>query len=373
MLAIDAARTSGFRDSLYYFRRNLLAFKLNATQPEKDYLIAEGKLGSHLRTRSVTLITARSAFKLHGSKMVIDGRWVTDDYYEQKVTEEIAALGLKPGDPVGELPDPNAASHNNEASALAAASSAPGGKADRTGGGVYRAGGPTTIFGGSGWGPYSDGPLNAVRKSLLSRDGVDEENWMFMMATRVAEAGDEWKKWRREGLRPGGGVNETIAGGGSRQVVSIVEDPVTTQVRHREEEEEDLEEEEEDADQSAGTVNGIKVEVKSATKRRRIVTEDAPPLGIYEPHTGLVYYRADSQPTQCRWEALPDSNEKKRVLGGTKVGNGAWALAWIDTIMEVGDGHVDSIKDSDARKALLSESGDTVTMPEVVDLTMDGS
>jgi len=71
MLAIDAARTSGFRDSLYYFRRNPLAFKLNATQPEKDYLISEGKLGSHLRTRSVTLITARSAFKLHGSKMVI--------------------------------------------------------------------------------------------------------------------------------------------------------------------------------------------------------------------------------------------------------------------------------------------------------------
>lgn len=71
MLAIDAARTSGFRDSLYYFRRNLLALKLNVTQPEKDHLIAEGKLGSHLRTRSVTLITARSAFKLHGSKMII--------------------------------------------------------------------------------------------------------------------------------------------------------------------------------------------------------------------------------------------------------------------------------------------------------------
>jgi chromatin structure-remodeling complex protein RSC7 len=71
MLAIDAARTSGFRDSLYYFRRNLLAFKLNATQAEKELLIEQGKLGSHLKTRSVTLVTARSAFKLHGSKMVI--------------------------------------------------------------------------------------------------------------------------------------------------------------------------------------------------------------------------------------------------------------------------------------------------------------
>lgn len=70
MLAIDAARTSGFRDSLYYFRRNPLAFKCNATQPEKEYLIEIGKLGSHLRTRSVTLITARSAYKLHGAKMI---------------------------------------------------------------------------------------------------------------------------------------------------------------------------------------------------------------------------------------------------------------------------------------------------------------
>ena len=71
MLAIDAARTSGFRDSLYYFRRNPLALKLIASQPEKDFLIEIGKLGGHLRTRSVTLVTARSAFKLHGAKMLI--------------------------------------------------------------------------------------------------------------------------------------------------------------------------------------------------------------------------------------------------------------------------------------------------------------
>ena len=70
MLAIDAARTSGFRDSLYYFRRNALALKLNANQWEKEHLIEQGKLGSHLKTRSVTLITARSAYKLHGAKMV---------------------------------------------------------------------------------------------------------------------------------------------------------------------------------------------------------------------------------------------------------------------------------------------------------------
>ena len=74
MLAIDAARTTGLRDSLYYFHMNLLACKLNATQAEKDMLIEQGKLGSHLRTRSVTVTTARSAYKLHGVKMVLGAR-----------------------------------------------------------------------------------------------------------------------------------------------------------------------------------------------------------------------------------------------------------------------------------------------------------
>jgi len=32
---------------------------------------------------------------------------------------------------------------------------------------------------------------------------------------------------------------------------------------------------------------------------------------------------------------MPDSEKKRRVLGGTKTGNGAWALAWVDTLMEL--------------------------------------
>lgn len=297
MLAIDAARTSGFRDSLYYFRRNLLAFKLNATQPEKDYLIAEGKLGSHLRTRSVTLITARSAFKLHGSKMVIgelfaflsdqfstasklDGRWVTDDYYEEKVTEEITPLGLKPGDPVGELPDPNAASHSNELSALAAASAANANKerAGGGGGGVYRAGGPTTLFGSAGWGPYSDGPLNAVRKSLLSRDGVGEENWMYMMGARVVDAGEEWARWRKESMKVGGGPGaEEIM----KSMMGISLPRVNGDVSKRR----DMEDAEDAEEESRGSAEVI----EPNSKRRKVNFEnDELPVGVYEPHSGLL-------------------------------------------------------------------------------------
>lgn len=31
---------------------------------------------------------------------------------------------------------------------------------------------------------------------------------------------------------------------------------------------------------------------------------------------------------------MPDSSQK-RVLGGSKSGNGAWALAWVDTVLEL--------------------------------------
>lgn len=138
-----------------------------------------------------------------------DGKWVTDDYYEDKVLEEITERGLKPGDPVGELPDPHAQNVANESLAsVANLRNERANAASGTGVGMYRAGGPTTIFGPSGWGPYSDGPLNAVRKSVLTRDGVTEENWMWKMATRVLEAGEEWAKCRKTSTSLDGGMSE---------------------------------------------------------------------------------------------------------------------------------------------------------------------
>lgn len=240
----------------------------------------------------------------------IDGRWVVDDYYEDKVLEEIAAMGLQPGDLVGDLQDP---STQTELAQLTG-----GDKQSRVerggGGGVYRAGGPTTIFGGSGWGPYSDGPLNAVRKSMLTRDGLTEENWMLIAAQRTIEAGEEFSKLRREALRVCGG---------------ILGDPSSipgTPRRSAEDENEETREE----------------------KRRREEAEF--PLGVYEPHNGIVvceyrfresvcisrlYFtdRSDTQPTCSRWEPGPQADER-RILGGTKTGNGAWGLAWVDTVME---------------------------------------
>ena len=298
----------------------------------------------------------------------IDGRWVVDDYYEDKVLTDITEKGLKPGDLVGELADPNAPS----AAALAAAELANAQKADRAGGtqGIYRAGGPTTLFGGPGWGPYSDGPLNAVRKSLLNRDGLNEENWMLIAAQRTAEASAEWAKQRRRALVPFGGIFGVAAAGKDGE----------------DEEEEEEEEEEEDHGKTKGKGRGAEGQTPqqgqeqqqdghgqeraqdrrdnndaSARRRKRARREDKVPKGVYEPHSGIVLCqqfspvafcskisscscqlffvfladRANTQPTRARWEGLKDSAEKRQVLGGTKAGNGAWALAWVDTIMEV--------------------------------------
>jgi len=70
MLSIDAARCAGFRDSLYFFRRNPLIHKLSCSQPEKDRLIELGKLSGNLKSRAVTMVSARNVFKVMGATFV---------------------------------------------------------------------------------------------------------------------------------------------------------------------------------------------------------------------------------------------------------------------------------------------------------------
>jgi chromatin structure-remodeling complex protein RSC7 len=214
-----------------------------------------------------------------------------DDYYEAKVLADITEKGLKPGDLVGELADPNAPS----AAALAAAELANAQKADRAGPtqGIYRAGGPTTLFGGPGWGPYSDGPLNAVRKSLLNRDGLNEENWMFVAAQRTAEASAEWAKQRRRALVPYGGIFGVFPGAGEAGGEG-----------ERGEEEEAKPGKGKRQAQAQGHGHGhgqgkdqqeqVRTQVQRdneasvARRRKRARREDKVPRGVYEPHSGIV-------------------------------------------------------------------------------------
>lgn len=193
----------------------------------------------------------------YSRKCPTEGRWVTDDYYEDKVLEEITAKGLKAGDLVGELQDPNAPAQQDQ-SLLAVPSNAASkdNRGGGSGGSMYRPGGATTIFGGSGWGPYSDGPLNAVRKSLLTRDGLNEENWMLVAAQRALEADEEWATLRRENLRACGGILG------------------------------DIEEETRAAKRGVAEVGDV--EVAEEPKKRKYYDDGPYPMGVYEPQTGIV-------------------------------------------------------------------------------------
>ena len=224
---------------------------------------------------------------------------------------------------------------------------------------MYRPGGPTTIFGSTGWGPFSDGPLNAVRKSVLSRDGVTEDNWMWMMATRVNESSEEWSKLRRESIRTAALDTVVIGGDGS----SSYQPPVA--------EEGDAEEE----NQEEG----------STRPRRQIFDPSGPQYGVYEPHTNLNLCkyksrllgcflmiwldRADTQPSTARWEAVPDSATKRRVLGGTKMGNGAWGLAWVDTIMELPSAEEIEQAERIRKERLVKEAEEQAAVEGTMDVT----
>lgn len=191
---------------------------------------------------------------------VTDGKWVVDDYYEDKALEEATSKGFNAGDLVGDLPDPSMYTEANKLDATGGKGGANlQGKGDRAGAGLglYRAGGPTTIFGASGWGPYSDGPLNAVRKSLLNRDGLNEENWMHIAAQRTVDTGEEFSKIRREALRVCGGVQD-------RDIL-----PIGEEMRKR------------------GGEDGLGSDGKRRKKVKRV--EDELPLGVYEAHSDIVH------------------------------------------------------------------------------------
>jgi chromatin structure-remodeling complex protein RSC7 len=194
----------------------------------------------------------------------IGGRWVDDDYYESRSIE----AGNPAGELVGDLTDAN-----NEAAALNAAQALPTSN-QPSGTGIYRAGGPTTIFGGSGWGPYSDGPLNPVRKGLLNREGVTEENWMEVAARRAREMDAEWAKIRRDNMADVRGALKDVGiatGGSVGQAKKLRGRP-----NNAEEEEEETDDDDNMEDEPR------------KTKRVRMDDGQSEIRGVYEPHNGTI-------------------------------------------------------------------------------------
>ncbi|GAA6049968.1 hypothetical protein JCM3770_007073 [Rhodotorula araucariae] len=194
ILSIDAARAAGFRDSLYFFRRNPMIHKLTCNQEEKDRLIELGRLSGNLKSRAVTMVAARNVFKVMGATFIQNGKYVFDDYYEDKAI----AAGHKPGEPAFiEAYDPD---KDTGTLATSKGNAPPGatslglnhlighpGKPKVPGAELLPVGGTyTATFGGTGMQPFGRA-WDPTAKKAKPAQHLTWENWMLEYAQSVRD------------------------------------------------------------------------------------------------------------------------------------------------------------------------------------------
>ena len=198
MLAIEAARAAGFRDSLYFFRRNPLIHKLTCSQTEKEALISEGKLQSNLRTRQVTMVTAKSLFKVFGAKVIRNGKFVTDDYYEK--------ISLDQGHMPGEYAQVSMYDPELDYGSLAAVNKLVPEKGKlTTGKALFGAILPTqektgTQFGLAGLPPYGVVCNPSARNRVPANVYLTATNWQHEYAKNLSEFNSAIYQWRGDNM-----------------------------------------------------------------------------------------------------------------------------------------------------------------------------
>lgn len=99
MLSTEPARCIGFRDSYLFFTKHLQLHKIIVDESEKRDLIDRDIIPHSYKGRAIGVVTARSVFREFGSRIVVGGKKVADDYYAQAARDR--------GDVEGELADPN--------------------------------------------------------------------------------------------------------------------------------------------------------------------------------------------------------------------------------------------------------------------------
>ncbi|CAJ2513268.1 Uu.00g013870.m01.CDS01 [Anthostomella pinea] len=122
MLATECARVLGYRDSYLLFNKNRSLFKIIANQTEKDDLVQQEILPFSYRSRQIAIVTARSMFRQFGSRVIVNGRRVRDDYWEGKARKQ----GFTEADLAGEK-RPGAAKAREAAEASNNVAPLPGG------------------------------------------------------------------------------------------------------------------------------------------------------------------------------------------------------------------------------------------------------
>ncbi|KAI5480214.1 chromatin structure-remodeling complex protein RSC7 [Pseudohyphozyma bogoriensis] len=325
MLSIDAARASGFRDSLYFFRRNPLIHKLSCNQAEKDRLIELGKLSTNLKSRAVTMVSAKNCFKVMGAQFVLN---------EDKALQE-----HKPGEPAYiESYDPE-----KDSGTLAAAKGPrPAGATDTgvnlllTGSGKPRStqpdlrtapkddfnssigGGMNSTFGGTGFQPFGKTWDPAAKKARPAAH-LTVENWMHEYAKAVQEGNKELRHTRQMNV-------------GQVQVGLNVVEREEDKFVEVEEEVTDDEAMEVDTQPSASlplpfpppvedpAIAALKMEsgaapsprpesstsrtTTPAPKKRKLIKVYNPIRGVYDPETNVPHVYASTQPTKSEVERV---------------------------------------------------------------------
>ena len=84
-ISTDVARLVGYRDSYFLFQKHTNLFRFTIDDETKLTLINDDYLPNSFKTRPAYLITARSAFKEFGHRLIINGKPGIDDYYDQNV------------------------------------------------------------------------------------------------------------------------------------------------------------------------------------------------------------------------------------------------------------------------------------------------
>lgn len=337
MLSIDAARSAGYRDSLYFFRRNPQIFKIELLQAEKDKLIEDGRLSGQLKTRNVTMVPARNVYKLHGARFLNGGKAVIDDYYEA----EARASGIKEGKTVGGM----STEEQEKRREAERERERPKKKADTF---SYTTIDPqgdpvVTQFGDAGQAPWVRAGNWQSRKAALQRIDITEENWMLEMARSVRGMNTELNETRKDRLSAFPRFNRYVGIDGAADV-----EEAKAEIADGEAEPEDDPEALNDLPPwereqlPAATVQ----EVEEGDKKRKALVQDhlesqrrrGPPIGVYEPTTHLPHFSVLTQPSHASLVKLAQRpayiddpgharGDRRPLLAGDKLGSGAWGIA----------------------------------------------
>ncbi|KAI8319480.1 chromatin remodelling complex, RSC SWI/SNF subunit Rsc7/Swp82, partial [Martensiomyces pterosporus] len=81
VLTMDCCRFTGARDSYMLFKQHPHMRRVETTQEERDLLAESRMIPKVTRFRPIAMITARTAFREFGSRIVKNGRYVIDDYW----------------------------------------------------------------------------------------------------------------------------------------------------------------------------------------------------------------------------------------------------------------------------------------------------